>query len=547
MKKIFICLASMFIFVSAICPLAVSAATKKASLATSSDTITEDMGTVTITPHFLDTYGRESKDYISLEYMIDSVCAQIKTNPDGTATVTGMMDGEATVTAIFTTDDIYPDNTFKATATITISNQTPRKAENSFKYMSFGNSIRQHGTSSGIGWYGSWGMAASSMDKDYVHRLIYYIENKYGEGTVEHKYGSFPTDFETVIPGSAKNADFSRYAKAFAQSVSDYGADIVTLQFGENGGEVNKEVYANAMTQVIKEIQKTSPDTIIVVSTPFWFNNTSGKTIGTKMAAEECGVRVALLNELGTGSAAEENMAYNSEFVKDATDGVKNHPGDTGMDNIAKMFFEQINIELSANEKTVYSVAEWENPFADIDANEWYYEGVKYVCQNGLMNGTSSNTFSPDETLTRGMAVTVLYRMENEPEMNDEQWFLDAPVGMWYTKAVAWAAHNSIVNGYGNGYFGTDDHLTREQIALILHRYAKHKGFDVSVGENTNILSYDDFGSISEYAIEAMQYAAGCGLFEKKTQTTINPQDYVTRAELATILQKFINYNTNNK
>ena len=522
--------------------------TERAYLTLSCDTITEDMGTVTITPHFLDHYGRETKNYIKIEYMIDSVCAQIKTNADSSATVTGMMDGSATVTAIITTDDIYPDNTFKACATITVTNQTPRKAENKIKYMSFGNSIQRHGVSTGIGWKGNWGMAASSKDKDYVHRIMYYLESKYGKGTVEHKYGIAPNNFETAIPTSEKNADFSRYAKSFAKSVSEYGADIVTLQFGENGGAADKYVYANAMTQVIKEIQQTSPDTIIVISTPFWSGNAAGKTIGTKMAAQECGIRVALVNELGTGTNARENMAWDSEFVMDAIDGVKDHPGDTGMENIAKMFFEQINIELSANERTVYTeVEDWENPFSDIAEDAWYYNGVKYVCKNGIMNGTSSETFSPDETLTRAMAVTVLWRMENEPETKDSQLFLDVPAGQWYTKAVAWAAHNNIVNGYGNGYFGTDDCLTREQIALILHRYAKHKGYDVSVGENTNILSYDDFSSISEYAIEAMQYACGCGLLKKKTEATINPKDYVTRAELATILQRFIAYNTKSK
>lgn len=514
----------------------------RAYLTLSSDTITEDMGIVTVTPHFLDTYGRESKNYIKVEYMIDSVCAKIKTNPDGTATVTGMMDGQATVTAIFTTKGVYPNNTFKASASVTVTNQTKRESQNSLKYMSFGNSIRSHGFASSIGWNGSWGMAASSEDKDYVHRLMYYLESKYGEGTVEHKFGSFPTDFEIKASEAAEDANFANYAAAFAKSVSDFGADIVTLQFGENGSATGKVAYANAMTQIIKAIQQASPDTIIVVSTPFWSSNTAGKTLGTKIAAEECGIRVALVNELGS---SKENMAWDSEFVKNATDAVKNHPGDTGMDNIAKMFFEQINIELSANERTIYTEVKWTNPFSDISENEWYYDGVKYVYENGIMNGTSSTTFSPDDTLTRAMAVTVLYRMEGEPEMSDKQMFDDAPCGMWYTKAIAWAAHSGIVNGYGNGLFGTDDRLTREQIALILHRYAKQSGYDMAEKENNDITSYKDFASISNYAVEAMQFAVNYGLFEENKPNTIDPSDYVTRAELATILYKFASYNKN--
>ncbi len=186
---------------------------------------------------------------------------------------------------------------------------------------------------------------------------------------------------------------------------------------------------------------------------------------------------------------------------------------------------------------------EWENPFTDVTADDWFYNDVRYVNENSLMNGTSETTFAPNDNLTRAMLVTVLYRLEGEPEMKNAQWFEDVEKGQWYSDAVSWATFNGITMGYGDGNFGPDDNITREQIAAIMHRYAQYKGYDVSVGENTNILSYDDFDSISEYAIASMQYACGSGLMKGKSESTLNPLDNATRAEIAAILHRFIEAN----
>ena len=176
--------------------------------------------------------------------------------------------------------------------------------------------------------------------------------------------------------------------------------------------------------------------------------------------------------------------------------------------------------------------------FDDVSESDWYYDAVMYVSANGLMQGTNTG-FAPNDTLTRAMLVTVLYRLDESPKAESKAQFTDIADGLWYTDAIVWATQNEIVQGYGNGEFGVNDPITREQIATILHRYANHKKYDVSVGENTNILSYDDFATISEYAIAPMQYVAGAGLMNGKTESTLNPQDYATRAEIATILMRF--------
>ncbi|MCI5604796.1 MAG: S-layer homology domain-containing protein, partial [Clostridia bacterium] len=186
---------------------------------------------------------------------------------------------------------------------------------------------------------------------------------------------------------------------------------------------------------------------------------------------------------------------------------------------------------------------EWKNPFTDVKENDWFFESVKYVKQNGLMSGTTNTTFAPNEPLTRGMLVTVLYRAEGEPTVDKSNPFSDVDANAYYANAVIWAQQNDIVNGVTENAFAPDDNITREQIAAIMIRYAKYKGYDVSVGENTNILSYTDFDEISEYAISAMKYVVGSGLMKGKTETTINPKDNATRAEIAAILQRFIEAN----
>ncbi|MCI5969681.1 MAG: S-layer homology domain-containing protein, partial [Oscillospiraceae bacterium] len=189
------------------------------------------------------------------------------------------------------------------------------------------------------------------------------------------------------------------------------------------------------------------------------------------------------------------------------------------------------------------TTSEWKNPFTDVKEDDWYYEDVEYTVDNGFMCGTSNTTFVPDGIITRAMMVTVLYRAEGEPEIKGTTTFEDVDSNAYYAKAVVWGQQNGIIKGYSETEFAPDQNITREQIAAIMFRFAKYKGYDVSVGESTNILSYTDAESISEYAISAMQYAVESGLIKGKTESTINPKDFATRAEIAAILQRFIEGN----
>ena len=182
------------------------------------------------------------------------------------------------------------------------------------------------------------------------------------------------------------------------------------------------------------------------------------------------------------------------------------------------------------------------NRFVDVPQDVWYYDAVKAVFDRKLMVGVDDTHFEPETDVTRGMFATTLYRLENEPGISVEDIFTDVSQDAYYAKAVAWASANGIVAGYSESEFAPDEKITREQMAAIMYRYVKYKGADTSIGENTNILSYDDFDKISEYAIPAMQWSAGSTVMVGRTDTTLNPLETTTRAETAAVLNRIIEY-----
>ncbi len=179
------------------------------------------------------------------------------------------------------------------------------------------------------------------------------------------------------------------------------------------------------------------------------------------------------------------------------------------------------------------------NPFTDVTQDDWFHDVIKDAYLDGLITGTSKDLFSPDGDITRGMFVTVLWRAENEPDIS-KLYFDDVKKDEYYAKAVAWGYENGIVLGYSESQYAPDDNITREQMAAILWRYAKYKNADVSVGENTNILSYLDFFDITEYAIPAMQWASGEGIISGKGNGILDPLGNATRAEAVAMLIRFI-------
>ncbi len=197
------------------------------------------------------------------------------------------------------------------------------------------------------------------------------------------------------------------------------------------------------------------------------------------------------------------------------------------------------DIELSEekDEEAASSEAEFgENTYDDVKSTDWYYESVKYVHENKLMQGTE-NGFEPNEKMTRAMLVTVLFRMEKTQEMVNENKFSDISENAWYYDAVIWAAKCGIVSGVSEHVFAPDENITREQIAVIMYRYAQLKGFDVK--NNTELAQYKDARNISSWALDALKWANGAEIIKGTSDTEILPESTATRSQVATILMRF--------
>lgn len=176
-------------------------------------------------------------------------------------------------------------------------------------------------------------------------------------------------------------------------------------------------------------------------------------------------------------------------------------------------------------------------PFIDVRAGAWYYDAVDYVYQKGFMTGTSENAFSPDMTMTRGMIVTILHRMDGAPNVGGRYSFEDVPYDAWYSKAVLWAERRGIVSGYSAEAFGPNDPITREQLAAILCNYSAYKGEDTSA--RADLSKYSDVSAVSGWAKNALSWANAKGLVNGVTTTTLEPKGAATRAQAATMLQRF--------
>lgn len=180
-------------------------------------------------------------------------------------------------------------------------------------------------------------------------------------------------------------------------------------------------------------------------------------------------------------------------------------------------------------------------PFADVPSGSWYYDDVAYVYDTGLMTGLTATTFGPNLSTTRGMIVTILWRMENEPAAKHGSPFADVRRGSYYEQAIAWASENGIVTGFDASTFAPDRAITREQLAAILFRFAAYRGMD-AVTLRENLSSFQDQAAISAYAVSALNWAVGEGLMQG-TGDKLEPTGSATRAQVAAMLRRFMQRN----
>ena len=172
-----------------------------------------------------------------------------------------------------------------------------------------------------------------------------------------------------------------------------------------------------------------------------------------------------------------------------------------------------------------------------MEVGSWYEEAVGYAVENNLFNGISETEFAPNDILTRAMLVTVIYRLENPETKKAFHGFADVDDGEWYFDAVAWAAKSGIVSGVSETEFAPDDGITREQMATIIYRYAKMKGYDMQ--NISNLSDFTDATQISDWAVDAVKWANGAEIITGVSKTSISPKLTATRAQVAAILMRF--------
>lgn len=177
--------------------------------------------------------------------------------------------------------------------------------------------------------------------------------------------------------------------------------------------------------------------------------------------------------------------------------------------------------------------------FTDVSENAWYAEAVDYVYHHGFMDGVGEGLFAPNSATSRAMIVTLLWRIEGEPAADYEMTFKDVAAGTWYTEAIRWAASEGIVTGFTAEMFAPERDISHEQFAAILWCYANYKVYYVSAGEDSNILSYIDALSVSEYAISAMQWACADAVISGRDDGTLDPQGLAKRCEAAQMVMRF--------
>ena len=175
--------------------------------------------------------------------------------------------------------------------------------------------------------------------------------------------------------------------------------------------------------------------------------------------------------------------------------------------------------------------------FLDVRREDWFYKSVRYVVEQGLFQGTTQELFSPHAPMTRGMLVTVLYRLAGSPEVTESSGFADVAADKYYAGAVSWAAESGIVSGMSAGSFAPEAQVTREQLAAILYRYAREKRHDTS--KSAELEGFSDYSRVSAYAVEGLSWANAAGLVNGRSETELSPQGSATRAEVAAILYRF--------
>ncbi|MBQ8808672.1 MAG: S-layer homology domain-containing protein, partial [Clostridia bacterium] len=365
--------------------------------------------------------------------------------------------------------------------------------------------------------------------------------------------GEAESDLHTIILAVKEKETTSKPSLEFDIS----GGEIkgyVNISFTDKGkrveGEENVE-YPKALGTIIssKRVPFAEGDTVADVTLRlldalnFTYEYTGTTKEGFYLASigdfEVKGISYDSFGEFDAGSGSGWMITLNKKFIKYGASEFEVKKGDTIKwqytcqlgEDIGDPFYSKTPSKKD-NEKPIFT----ENTFADVKKGDWHYESVKYVYENNLMQGTD-NGFEPEKTMSRAMLVTVLFRIENPKTIKGDKKFSDVSDNLWYTDAVSWAAETGIVSGVSETQFAPEENITREQMALIIYRYAKMKGYDIEA--DASLSSFADKNEVSDWALDAIKWANKEELVNGTSETTLSPKATANRAQVAAILMRF--------
>ena len=380
--------------------------------------------------------------------------------------------------------------------------------------------------------------AQTSLDnKGEITGQIQYADPTEGQVRIVHMVDGQTYDVQSVAvvtEGNAKTAVFHKPADPSKSGYTftgwDYGSNVKEQTDGKNSLTVadSKNVY----TYEAQWHRKSSGGSTGGGSSSSYSVSVAATTNGSvkvsaKNAAKGSSVTITVTPETGYQLDDLTVTAKNGDAVKVT---------DKGSDTYS---FTMPGSSVTVNatfEKAGATTRPSALPFTDVASGDWFYNAVKYASDQGLMNGVSANQFAPNQPTTRGMIVTMLWRLEGQPATSNASSFTDVDAGQYYAQPISWAAANKIVTGQSASIFDPNGSITREQLSAILFRYAQYKGYDVSAAKE--LTSFPDAGAVSAYATDAMKWSVGAGLVNGM-DGKLNPTGGATRAQVATMFMRF--------
>ena len=338
--------------------------------------------------------------------------------------------------------------------------------------------------------------------------------------TINDKHALNGVEYETLSDGMEV---IFHYVNDYAYEVSDWG-DIGGESFPSLGDGEFFDRWLDAADIPPSEdmVKPTTPKTDIEVETTPKVDGTIDVTVkvdGKEVDHVAGGVKVEIPN-VGDGQVVVIIDADGKETV------------------VQKSLVENGKAYAILDGSCTIAIRDNSKEFTDVAVDSWYAEAVQFAASHGLFSGVSDTEFAPNAAMTRSMLATVLWRLEDEVKAAGGSYFSDVAEGQWYSEGVAWASEKGIVTGYGDGKFGPDDSITREQLATMLYRYAKTIGMDTKT--SANLSSFHDGGKVSDWASEAMRWAVGSGIITGRTNGDLDPSGSATRAEVAIMLQRLV-------